>query len=97
MRTLLIPAITKFLGGLRFRNLFLVTAALFVINVFVPDVIPFADEILLGLATLVLARWKDENPPGQDRRRSSEGTTSGQAPSPRDVIDLPRDQVKREG
>jgi len=25
----------------------------------VPDVIPFVDELLLGLGTLILARWKD--------------------------------------
>ncbi len=70
MRALLIPAITKFLGGLRFRNLFLLTAALFVATLVVPDVIPFADELLLGLATLLLARWKERKaPPAQDQGR----------------------------
>jgi len=86
MRALLVPAITKFLGDLRFRNLFLVTATLFAINLVVPDFIPFADELLLGLATLVLARWKDRKTPPAE---------APPAP-PRDVIDLPRDQVRRE-
>lgn len=90
MRALIIPTITKFLGGLRFRNLFLITAALFAINLIVPDFIPFADELLLGLATLVLARWKDRKVP-QDAQ-------SGPPPTgPRDVIDLPADQIRREG
>ena len=32
---------------------------MFAINLFVPDVIPFVDEILLGLGTLLLANLKD--------------------------------------
>jgi hypothetical protein len=87
VRALLIPAITRFLGDLRFRNLFLITAALFAVNLFVPDMIPFADELLLGLATLVLARWKD--------RKATPAPANGSAP--REVIDLPSNQVKREG
>ncbi len=54
------------LGGLmtwaakrRFPTLLLLTGALFVIDLLVPDIIPIADELLLGLATLILARWKD--------------------------------------
>jgi hypothetical protein len=36
-----------------------ITGGLFILDVLVPDLIPFVDELLLGLATLVLARWKD--------------------------------------
>ncbi len=43
----------------RFPTLLLLTGALFVIDLLVPDIIPIADELLLGLATLILARWKD--------------------------------------
>ena len=83
MRALLIPVITKFLGGLRFRNLFLITAALFVGTLVVPDVIPFADELLLGLATLLLARWKERKaPPARDEGR-------------RPPIDIPPGDVRR--
>jgi len=42
--------------------LFLVTATLFVLDLLIPDVIPFIDEILLGLGTLLLARWKNRKP-----------------------------------
>lgn len=93
MRAVLLPAITNFLGGLRFRNLFLITAALFAVNVVFPDIIPFVDELLLGLATLVLARWKDRDAP----QGAAGGAASPHAPPPPDVIDLPRDQVRREG
>jgi hypothetical protein len=39
---------------LRFPKLFLLTAGLFVATLIVPDPIPLADEILLGLLTLLL-------------------------------------------
>ena len=29
------------------------------VDLVVPDLVPFADEILLGLGTLLLANWKD--------------------------------------
>ena len=38
--------------------LLLVAATLFVVDLLVPDFIPFIDEILLGLVTILLARWK---------------------------------------
>lgn len=57
-RTPLIGAIVAFAGRLRFPTLFAITLALFLIDLAVPDAIPFADEVLLGLGALVLARWK---------------------------------------
>ncbi|MBS3896596.1 DUF6116 family protein [Silanimonas sp.] len=86
MRALILPAITRFLGGLRFRQLFIASAGLFVLTLLMPDLIPFADELLLGLATLLLARWKD------DRTAKDEGDEGRRPP-----IDLPPDQVRREG
>jgi hypothetical protein len=50
----------KMLEGARFPTLLKVTGGLFVADLIVPDFIPLVDEILLGLATLVLSRWKDE-------------------------------------
>jgi hypothetical protein len=43
----------------RFPTLLLFTGGLFVVDLLVPDFIPFVDELLLGLGTLILARWKD--------------------------------------
>ncbi|HEY6942104.1 DUF6116 family protein [Dokdonella sp.] len=48
----------RWAGRLRFPRLALLTAALFVADLLVPDVIPFVDEILLGLGTLLLANLK---------------------------------------
>ena len=50
--------VVRYVSGLRFPYLLALTAGLFVIDFFVPDVIPYADEILLGLATIILARLK---------------------------------------
>lgn len=43
---------------LRYPTLFKITAALFVLSVVFPDPIPFVEEILFGLGTLLLANWK---------------------------------------
>ena len=47
-----------FAARLRFPTLFWVTAAIFFVDLVIPDLIPFADEILLGLATLLLSQWQ---------------------------------------
>ena len=53
----------------RFPTLLLITGGLFALDVVVPDFIPFADELLLGLATLILSRWKDRRQlPAPDQR-----------------------------
>jgi len=45
----------RYASNLRFPRLLAVTAALFVIDLLFPDVVPFVDEILLGLISLLLA------------------------------------------
>ena len=60
---LLAPAM-RWLSRLSYPRLFLVAAALFVVDLLVPDFVPLADEILLGLGTLLLANWKDRKKTG---------------------------------
>jgi hypothetical protein len=60
----LVAPIMGFLSKLSFPRLFAVTAALFAIDLVVPDIIPFADELLLGLGTLILASWRKRKAPG---------------------------------
>ena len=58
---LLVPFLA-FARRLRYPTLFKVTAVLFAVSVLWPfDPIPFIDEILLGLGTLLLANWKDRD------------------------------------
>jgi hypothetical protein len=55
----------RFAAGLRFPKLLAITAALFILDLIIPDMIPFADEILLGLLSLLLASLKKRSPGGQ--------------------------------
>jgi hypothetical protein len=57
----------RYASGLRFSKLLAITAALFVIDLFFPGMVPFVDEILLGLISLLLASL---------RKRSGEGLQS---------------------
>jgi hypothetical protein len=50
--------IVRYVERLRFPYLVAATAVLFVVNMAIPDVIPYIDEILLGLATVILSRIK---------------------------------------
>ena len=55
----------RWLGKLSFPRLFVLAAALFFLDLLIPDFIPLADEILLGLGTLLLSRWKKTPDPGK--------------------------------
>jgi hypothetical protein len=52
------PLILRFASSLRFPTLFLLSGGLFLIDMLIPDFIPFYDEILLALLTLALGAWK---------------------------------------
>jgi hypothetical protein len=55
--------------GLRYPTLFKLAAGLFLVDVLLPDPLPFVDELLFGLVTLLLANWKDrKNAPPSPRR-----------------------------
>jgi hypothetical protein len=58
--SVLIAAFLSFANTLKFKNLFFIIICLFVINLFVPDFIPFIDEIILGLMAIILANLKKE-------------------------------------
>ena len=57
MKWLLGPLLA-FLGRLRFPWLFGIFAAVFAMDVLVPDVLPFVDEIMIGIATIVLSQLR---------------------------------------
>ena len=48
---------------LRFPILLFITASLFGLDLLLPDFIPFVDEILLGLVTVVLANLRTRKGP----------------------------------
>jgi len=64
-----VPALVRrAFGRLRYPKLLALTATLFLVDLVVPDVIPFVDEILLGLGTLLLTQLR--------QRRTDEGGTA---------------------
>lgn len=48
----------RFLEGLRSWQLFVLAALLLLVNLAVPDPLPFIDEVLLAVVTYLLARWR---------------------------------------
>ncbi len=68
--------IQKLLGGmnLRFPGLFALLAAVTLLDILIPDLIPFVDEIILTLLTALFALWKD--------RRATVVTTTAGPPLP---------------
>ncbi|QSX78191.1 DUF6116 family protein [Agrilutibacter solisilvae] len=76
------PLLAPLIGwarNLRHPTLFKLIAALFLVDLLIPDVFPMIDELLLGLATLWLANWKNRKDPsapaGQDDDRVIEGSS----------------------
>lgn len=69
MLTQLIPeALRRYAGRLRFPQLFALAAILFVVDLFVPDLIPMFDEVFFGLLTLLFGSWKER----MDEKREPE-------------------------
>lgn len=66
--TSIIETFLKNANQLKFKNLFFLVVGLFIIDLLVPDFIPFIDEIILGLLAIILANWKKE------RKQDDEGT-----------------------
>ena len=46
------------LSRLGSKTLVILCALLFVVDLVIPDPVPFVDELLLGAATLLLSRWR---------------------------------------
>ncbi len=46
--------VVRWACGLRFPCLFVLSATLFVLNLSIPDVVPFANELFTGLVTVLL-------------------------------------------
>ena len=61
------PLVARFAAGLRFPTLFKLVGAMFLVDLVLPDFIPFADEIFLALLTLLVGsfRKRREPVPGQ--------------------------------
>ena len=72
MRGGMAGVMVKWASGLRFPYLLLVTTLLLVVNLFIPDAIPLADEIIMGLVAVMLANLKKKPEKEQEIRAVDE-------------------------
>ncbi len=64
-----------FAGQLKSSTLLAIVTSIFVLDLVIPDAVPFIDEIVLGIVTILVARW-------QGRRKES---PLAPKPPPKDV------------
>ena len=76
--------IQRLLGvlNLRFPGLFALLAAVFVLDLLIPDFIPFVDEIILAILTMIFGLWKE-------RRTTTRAAEAGGPPLPPAAPPLP--------
>ena len=59
----LVGILLRWASRLRFPYLFALTAALFALNLVVPDAIPMADELVMGLVALLFGSIRKKSVP----------------------------------
>jgi len=64
MKEIIRNRLIQYASELRFPKLLALAGIVFLLDLIFPDFIPFADEILLGLITLLLGTLKKRNPKG---------------------------------
>ena len=67
---------------LRFPTLFKVTLGIFLLDLLIPDLVPFADEILLGLGALILSQWQRPGGAAEERAPIEHEATIEHKPPP---------------
>jgi hypothetical protein len=58
--------VARYAMRLRFPQLFAFTGTLFLLDMLIPDLIPFMDEMMLGLLTLLLGMWRKDSPVAEE-------------------------------
>jgi len=56
----------RFLPRLKFPWLFLMLGTIFLADLIVPDFLPFIDEVMLGLLTVLVGSWKTRREPEEE-------------------------------
>jgi hypothetical protein len=75
-RSALQNRLLQYAAELRYPKLLALTLAVFVADLIFPDAIPFVDEILLGLVSLVLATWRQRKPRATVREQPNTNKSS---------------------
>lgn len=70
----MLPAfIRRFLERRRFPTLLIIAASVLLLNLIIPDPLPFTDELLMLLATLLIGAWRrpeSEQAGTEDKQKS---------------------------
>ena len=74
-RGMISKAVGEFAARLRFPQLFTVVLVIFLVDLAVPDMIPFLDEILFGLLTVLLGSLKRDGGDERGDRRTEKDVT----------------------
>lgn len=74
-------AVEKAAGRLRFPQLFVVTAVVFAVDLFLPDALPFVDEIFLALLTALLGSLRTRRQATPDHDPGSDPPTDTGQPA----------------
>ncbi len=74
----IVRAAKDFVATLKTSYLLMFVTGLFTVDVFVPDALPFADELTLFALTLLVARWKSR---GRQLAQRSEPPAGELAPA----------------
>lgn len=80
------PFVDRLVQGLSSRYLVYALGGLFVLDFLTPDPVPLVDEVILGVATLLLARWQSRN--RREERQNGEGGFATKPPT-KDVTPQP--------
>jgi hypothetical protein len=63
--------IKRFGSKLKYPQLLILLLVLFVIDLFVPDPIPFIDEVVLGLLAVLFGTWKNRKKMTENGQRGA--------------------------
>lgn len=66
--------VQRFLERRRFPTLFLILAALFGANLFIPDPVPFIDELIMLVVTVIVGSFRERRK-GRSKENQGAGTT----------------------
>ena len=69
---MILAPIRRFLENRRFPTLLMIAAALLGLNMAIPDVLPFVDEILMLIATLLIGSLRKKKEQAQSDNPASE-------------------------
>ncbi|MBB5210785.1 DUF6116 family protein [Microbulbifer hydrolyticus] len=85
----------RYAHGLKHPQLFKWICAFFLIDLIIPDLVPFVDEILLGLGTLFLASWKKSGSTTESSEGRQEKVVTGSAEKMTGAGETPESQRKQ--